>query len=199
MEFRVLGPIEASDGIRALAISSPRQRALLGLLLVHAGRVVSTERILDELWGDEPPESGRDAVVFHVVRLRRALADGSASPPPADGPIETRDGGYRLAVPAEAIDAVRFERLVAAGEAALATDPATAAERLTEALALWRGEPYEGLDELPFAAAEIRRLSELRLRATEERLAAELALGRSSELVAELTALVDREPLRERL
>ncbi|HSG87395.1 MAG TPA: helix-turn-helix domain-containing protein, partial [Candidatus Limnocylindrales bacterium] len=92
MELHVLGPVEVVDHDRATPISSPRQRALLGLLLVNAGRVVSTERILDELWGDEPPESGRRTVAFHVSQLRKALGDAEerASPPPADGPIETR-------------------------------------------------------------------------------------------------------------
>ena len=195
MEFRILGPPEVVEGNRAVPISSPRQRALLCLLIANAGRVVSSERILDELWGDEPPESGRQTVAYHVAQLRRSLP----CPAPADGPIETSDGGYRLAVPPETIDAVRFERLAAEGHAGLVADPAAATERLAAALGLWRGEPYEGLDELPFAAAEIRRLGELRLRATEDHLEAELALGQGAGLVPELTTLVDREPLRERL
>lgn len=191
----MLGPIEIADHDRAIVVSSPRQRALLALLLVHTGHTVSTDRILDELWGEEQPESGRDAVVFHVVRLRKALGMGDGS----DGsPLRTRDGGYAIEVAPEAIDAVRFERLAADARARLADDPGGAVDRLTEALGLWRGEPYEGLGDAPFLAAEIRRLDELRLRASEDRLEAELALGRHAEIVTELEALVDRELLRER-
>jgi DNA-binding SARP family transcriptional activator len=194
MEFRVLGPLQVADGGQIVPISSRRQRALLALLVANVGRTVSGERIIEQLWGDDPPDSGREAVAFHVSRLRRALdapADGGA--------IQTRDGGYVLAAPPESVDVICFERLAADGHAALAADPEGTAKFLAAALELWRGEPYEGLDDLPFAAEEVRRLTELRLRATEDRLEAEIALGRHAAAVAELEALVGREPLREHL
>lgn len=195
MEFRVLGPFAIECGGRTVRISSPRQRALAAFLLVHANRTVPADRILDELWDGGGPESGRDAVAFHVGRLRRALgACGDQA-----GGIRTRDGGYVLEVDPEAIDAARFERLAAEGRARLADDPAGAIARLSEALGLWRGEPYEGLADAPFVVSEARRLGELRLRATEDRFEAELAVGRHAEIVADLQSLVDREPLRERL
>lgn len=193
MQFRILGPLRVVNGDRVLEVSSPRQRALLGLLLVHAGRVVSSERVLDELWGDEAPPSGRGAVAFHVSRLRRALAAGG------DGTdaIETRDGGYVLRIDPADIDALRFEQLAGAGHSRLATDPAAAAQLLGEALALWHGDPFEGLADLSFTANAARRLEELRLRATEDQLEAALTLGHHAAVVAELEELVDREPLRE--
>lgn len=201
MEYRVLGPLEVVHDGRASAVSSPRQRALLALLLVQANRTVSTDRILDELWGDAVPDSGRDAVVFHVARLRRVLAGGGDAPggDVDAGPIRTRDGGYALEVEPDSIDAERFERLAKDGHAGLADDPAGAVGALTAALALWRGEPYEGLGDAPFVASEVRRLDELRLRAMEDRFEAKLSLGRHTEIAAEIEALVDREPLRERL
>jgi DNA-binding SARP family transcriptional activator len=197
VEFRVLGPIEVADRDRVTVIPSPRQRALLALLLVNANRTVSSERILEELWGDEPPDSGRDVVVFHVGRLRGALANATAD---GDGArcIDTRDGGYRLTIGPDDLDALRFQRLAADGHARVGADPDAAVARLTEALELWRGDPYEGLADASFAAAEIHRLDELRLRAVEDRLEAELALGRHAAITAELEVLVDREPLRER-
>jgi DNA-binding SARP family transcriptional activator len=193
VEFRVLGPLRVVDGDRAVDISSPRQRALLSLLLVHAGRIVSSERVLDELWGEEAPASGREAVAFHVSRLRRALGGVNG------GPIETRDGGYVLSVDPAEVDASRFEQLAAAGHSRLATDAAGAADLLGEALALWHGEPFEGLADFPFTANVARRLEELRLRATEDQLEAALALGHHAAVVAALEELVGREPLRERL
>jgi DNA-binding SARP family transcriptional activator len=196
MEFRVLGPVEVADGDRVSVISSPRQRALLALLLVHANRTISVDRILDELWDGAAPESGRDAVTFHVVRLRKALAPTAGG---HAGPVHTRDGGYALEVGPEAIDAGRFERLAADGHARLADDPVAAIEALTEALELWRGDPYEGAPNTPSVADEIRRLSELRLRAIEDRFEAALALGQHTSVFVELEALVDREPFRERL
>lgn len=195
MEFRVLGPFALECSGRTVRITSPRQRALAAFLLIHAGRTVSTDLILDEVWDDGGPESGRDAVAFHVGKLRRALeACGDAA-----GALRTRDSGYVLEVDPEAIDAARFERLAAEGRARLPDDPAGAIERLSEALGLWRGDAYEGVADVPFVAAETRRLGELRLRATEDRFEAQLAVGRHAEIVADLQSLVDREPLRERL
>ena len=202
MEIRVLGPLEIVEDGRAIAIASQRQRALLALLLVHAGRTVPTERILDALWGDARPESGAGSVAFHVSRLRAALEPVSGDEPgPASGRglIRTEAGGYSLRIEPDAIDATRFERLASEGHEHLADEPAVAAARLRDALALWRGDPFADLADLAFLQPEIARLRELRLRALEDRFEADLALGRGRDITGELEALVADEPLREHL
>jgi len=198
MEFRVLGPIEAIEDGRRLAVASGRQLSLLAFLLIHANRVVSADRIIDELWGDEPPENGAKTVAFHVSRLRDALEPGRERGRPS-GAIATEPAGYALRVEPEQIDAVRFDRLASQGRALLADDPEAARARLLEALNLRRGEPYADVADESFAQPEIRRLEELRLRATEDRLEADLALGRHADVIDELEALVAQEPVRERL
>ncbi len=177
MEFRLLGPLEVADGDRVLAVPGAKPRALLAALLLRPGETVSAERLIDELWGDDPPETAHNTLQVYVSQLRRALG--------ADV-IARRSSGYSLAVGREQIDVARFEDLVAAARGA---EPAVAAARLREALALWRGAPE----------IDGPRLEELRLGALEERIEADLALGRHAELVPELQALVATEPLRERL
>ncbi len=202
MEIRILGPLEVVEEGRVSAIASPRQRALLALLLVHAGRPVSTERILDALWGDSPPESGAGSVAFHVSRLRAAMERGPGDAPGAGngrGPITTEAGGYALRIELDAIDATRFERLAREGRELLADEPAKAAAQLREALSLWRGEPFENLADDAFLQPEIARLHELRLRAFEDRFEADLSLGRGRDIAGELESLVAQEPLREHL
>ena len=202
MEIRILGSLEVVEGGLVSAIASRRQRALLALLLVHAGRPVSTEHILDALWGDSPPESGSGSVAFHVSRLRAALEPGPRDEPGTAngrGPITTEAGGYALRIEPDAIDAVRFERLAREGHELLADEPAVAASRLRDALALWRGEPFEGLTDEAFLQPEIARLHELRLRAFEDRFEADLSLGRGRDIAGELESLVAEEPLREHL
>jgi DNA-binding SARP family transcriptional activator len=118
VEFRVLGQVEALEGDERLKVAAGRQLELLALLLVHANRVVSTDRILDELWGDDPPDSGAKTVAFHVSRLRDALAPGRsrAGRPGRDGEaLATEGGGYLLRVNPDGLDAARFERLAAEG------------------------------------------------------------------------------------
>ncbi len=198
MEFRVLGSVEVFEDGRRLAVASGRQLAVLAFLLIHANRVVSADRIIDELWGDEPPESGAKTVAFHVSRLRDALEPGRPRGKP-NGVLATEPAGYVLRVGPDRIDAVPFERLISEGRALLPDDPETARARLQEALALWRGEPYADLAAESFAQLEIRRLQELHLRALEDRLEADLALGRHADVIDELEALVSEHPLRERL
>jgi DNA-binding SARP family transcriptional activator/ABC-type glycerol-3-phosphate transport system substrate-binding protein len=198
MEFRVLGSIEVEEGGQRLAIASGRQLALLACLLVHANRVVSSDRILDELWGDEPPDSGAKTVAFHISRLRDSLEPGRARGQP-NAILATEPAGYVLHVPPEAIDAFRFERLIADGRASLVDAPETARARLAEGLALWRGRPYAELADEPFLGPEIQRLEELRLVALEDRVEADLALGRHVGVIDELAGLVAENPLRERL
>jgi YVTN family beta-propeller protein len=186
LEFRILGPLEVGDDDRPVALGGPRQRALLAILLLHRGEVVSSDRIIDELWGDRPPATAAKTLQGYVSHLRKAL-----------GPdvLVTRGGGYQL-VP-ERVDADRFDALV--DEARDDDDARRARERLGEALALWRGEPLADLAYEPFAQGAVARLEEARLAALEDRIDADLALGRQRALVGELEALVNEHPNRERL
>jgi predicted ATPase/DNA-binding SARP family transcriptional activator len=190
MRFGILGPlaIRTADGT-PLDPGGPRPRALLTLLLLEAGRSVSTDRLTDGLYGARPPAGAANALQSQISRLRRRLAPHTE--------IEATAGGYRITVPPGSVDAHRFEDLCAAGRAALtADDPARAASLLRDALALWRGT---ALPDLPDAHAERSRLDELRLAAVQDRIEAELALGGGPELVAEVRALLAAHPLSERL
>ena len=194
MDFRLLGPLEVRAEGRILPIAGAKQRALLTLLVLNANRVVSIDRIVDALWGDIPPRTAKHTISVFVSDLRRALAEGG------DSPIVRQAPGYVLAVEPESVDVAGFERLVAAGRAALeAEDPLRAAAALDEALDLWRGPPLADTAYESFAQGEIARLEELRLVALEARADAELALGRHEELAATLRALIGEHPLRERL
>jgi len=191
IEFRILGPFEVSERGQPLEVGAGKQRALLALLVLHAGEVVSTDRLIDALWGERPPASALNSVHIYVSRLRKALGNGR---------LETRGHGYRLALEPEQLDLARFERLLGEGRGLLAEGEAErAAEALRNALALWRGPPLSDFESEPFAQGEIARLEELRLAALEERIDADLALGRHAELVSELEALVREHPLREGL
>ena len=185
MEFRILGPLEVVDRGRVVPLGGSRQRALLALLLTRANEVVSADRLIDELW-PEPPQNAANALQYHVSQLRKALGSDS---------IATRAPGYVLEVGPNALDLLRFERLVADAERAA---PAEAAELLREALALWRGPALADVADEPFAQVEVPRLEELRVRALELRLEADLARGRHANVVGEIEALVREHPLRER-
>jgi DNA-binding SARP family transcriptional activator/streptogramin lyase len=190
-EFRILGPLEVRENGRALAIGAGKQRALLALLLLDAGDVVSTDRLIDNLWGERPPASALNSVHIYVSQLRKVLGEDC---------LITRGHGYLLALEPEQVDLGRFERLLGKGRELLASGEAKrASDALRAALALWRGPPLADLASEPFAQGEIARLEELRLAALEERIEADLALGRHAELVPELEALVRAHPLRERL
>ncbi len=190
MEFRILGPLEVLEDGRPVELAGGRQRTLLALLLLHANEVVSNDRLIDGLWGERPPATAAKVLQNAVSHLRRSLGDHL---------IVTRAPGYLLQVGPEAIDARRFESLLDDGRQTLAAGrPAEAAETLRDGLALWRGPPLDEFAYEPFAAAEIPRLAELRLRALEERIEADLALGRHADLVGELERLVSEHPLRER-
>jgi len=191
MEFRILGPFEVSESGQPLEVGVGKQRALLALLLLRAGEVVSTDRLIDALWEDHPPASAINSVHIYVSQLRKALRDGR---------LQTRGHGYLLALEPEQLDLGRFERLLGEGRELLAEGEAErAAEALRVALALWRGPPLSDFASEPFAQGEIARLEELRLAALEERIEADLALGRHADLVPELDALIREHPLRERL
>src|SRR6202012_397200 len=172
-QFRLLGPLEVSHDGAPVRLGGERQRALLALLLTQANALVTTERLIEHLFGGESSQSANNAVHVAVSRLRRALRCGD------EAPLVTRPGGYVLSVGPDQLDAVRFERLLDQGrQAVVARDPATAAVRLREALALWRGPALADLAQMEFLAPEARRLDELRLLALMERIDAALALGR---------------------
>jgi DNA-binding SARP family transcriptional activator len=190
MDFRLLGPLEVWHDDQAVPVRGAKQRALLALLLLHANQVVSSDRLLDELWGDEPPEARTAALRVRLSQLRKALDTGG------EGPIVTRAPGYSIALQPDQLDLRRFERLL---EQAAGAEPAAAAELLREALALWRGPVLADFAFEPFAQAAIGRLEELRLLAVERKVDADLALGRHGELVPELEELVAEHPLREGL
>jgi DNA-binding SARP family transcriptional activator len=185
LEFRVLGPLEVRGDDGPLALGGAKQRALLALLVLNAGRVVPRERIVDALWGEAPPESAVKGIQLYVWQLRKLLPEGA---------IVTRPGGYILE--ADGVDLVRFERDVADARSA---SPEVAARVLGAALALWRGPPLIELADKPFFRAEAARLEELRLAALEDRIDADLALGQHAKLVGELEALIAERPHRERL
>ena len=193
MKFCVLGPLEAYEDGRAVVIGGGRQRALLALLLVHAGEPVSRDRLIDELWNGEPPPSASQSLDAYISRLRRAFRAAGG-----DDVLTTQAPGYTLH--ADEIDAQAFERLVEEGRHALAAgDPTQAAERLRTAVALWRGDPYVEVSDEEWARLEVDRLRALRLAATEDRIDAELALGRNAALIPELEKLASSQPTRERL
>jgi DNA-binding SARP family transcriptional activator len=193
MEFCVLGPLEARRDGQPVALGGAKQRALLAVLLLHAGEVVSTDRLIDELWGDEPPATAPHTVQVFVSRLRKALGDGGAV-------LATSPPGYAIRPEPDALDLERFERLVARGRAALTGGDADAASSsLREALGLWRGPPLADFSYEAFAQAAIVRLEELRLSALADRIDADLALGRHHEVIGELESLVAAHPLQERL
>lgn len=186
LEFRLLGPLEVVGDDGPLSLGGMRQRALLAALLLRAGQVVPTERLVDDLWGEEAPRTATTSLQNGVSALRKLL-----------GPdvLETRSPGYVLRVNGGQIDSARFEQLLADARTA---QPAERAAALRQALALWRGPALAELAFNEFAQAEIRRLEELRLVAREERIGADAELGRHADVVAELESLVAEQPLRER-
>jgi DNA-binding SARP family transcriptional activator len=195
LEFRVLGPLEVIRGQQGLPLGSPKQRALLGLLVVHANEPIPRERLIEELWGDAAPKTVNAVLNVYLSRLRRLLADGTG-----EQLLLTQAAGYVLSVPPEGLDARRFEALLERGRRELASGEAGRASlTLRDALALWRGPALADLAFESFAQTEIARLEELRLAALEARVEADLALGHQDSLVAELETLVAAHPFREGL
>jgi class 3 adenylate cyclase len=191
VEIRILGPLEVRGGDGPLPLGGAKQRALLALLVLDANRVVSRERLIDGLWGDEPPEAAVTSVQVYVSRLRKLLPDGA---------LVTQPPGYVLQVPPEEVDLFRFERLLAEGRTALAGyDPERAARLVRDAIELWRGPALAEFAPEPFAQIEGRRLEDLRMHALEQRIEADLMLGLHGEVVGELEVLIAEHPHRERL
>jgi DNA-binding SARP family transcriptional activator len=183
MDFRILGPIEAIERDGPLALGGAKQRALLGMLLLQANEVVSSDRLIDELWPGERREEGLRALQVAVSRLRKALSPDR--PAGIDHRlIQTRPPGYELRVDPKRVDAKRFEALVDEGRRALAAgDGNSARAQLEDALRLWRGRPLADLAYESFAQAEIARLEELRLGALEYRIQADLELGHHDRII----------------
>jgi DNA-binding SARP family transcriptional activator len=178
LEFRILGPLEVVDRGRTLALGGPRQRALLALLLTRANRVVSRDELIEELWDEDAPDGARNALQYHVSRLRKALAPNDV--------LVTREPGYMIRVAPDELDLLKFEHL---RESATDAPPEEAARLLRQALELWRGPAQAGL----------AHLDDLHIAALEQRIDADLESGRHVGLVAELEPLVREHPLRERL
>jgi DNA-binding SARP family transcriptional activator len=191
MDFRILGPLEVENGGRAVELGGARQRALLAILLVRRGEVVSADHLIEGLYGSRPPATATKSLQAHVSRLRKALG--------ADERLKTQSGGYMLELADDELDAERFSRLLDQGRSSLAAgDAEAAAKTLEQALALWRGTALADLGYEEFAQTEIARLEELRLAASEELHDAYLQLGRHAELVGDLERTVREHPLRER-
>jgi len=199
MEFRILGSVEVWDGAQQLDLRGSKPRALLAVLLLHANQVVSTDHLVDELWGEVPPPTARNLIQVFVSRLRRALHRGRDRSAPAQM-LVTRPSGYLLRVGPGELDLDRFEALTAdARRAATDGNLEGAAERWRAALALWRGPALAGAASEALQRTMVPRLEEARLVALEERLEVDLRLGRHVELVGELQSLVASHPDRERL
>lgn len=196
MDYRILGPVEVMDRDRRVELGGPLERALLTRLLLDAGRVVSVDRLIEDLWPGEPPGSALNSVRVRISRLRKTLSLSEQ-----DSPIQTQQPGYVLTLgPDDTLDAVAFTALTDAGREALhAGDAETAASVLRQALALWRGPALADLGDAPFARSEAGKLEEGGLQALENRIDADLALGRHAGLIGELEALCAQHPLRERL
>ena len=188
MRFRVLGPLEVTGEDGPITLGGPRQRAVLAHLLVRANQVVPADALIDQVWGEEPPNTARGTLQAYVSNLRKALGPDR---------IEGRSPGYLLRAEPDEVDATRFELLLREGRGA--NGQPGRAEILREALGLWRGPAFADLAAEPGLAGEIARLDELRTQAMEARLAADLDDGRHGEVIGELESLTRQMPLRERL
>src|SRR5438445_2204297 len=199
MEFQILGPLEVRRADELLSLGGPKQRALLGILLINANRVVPGDRLIALIWGEDAPQTAGATLQVTVSNLRKILepdhARGSAYEL-----LVSQPAGYLLRLSPEQLDSARFEALAAEGRDALRTGNAEiAADKLNQALALWRGPALADFSDERFALADTKRLNEMMLQALEDRIEADLALGHHAELVGELESLTVKHPLRERL
>jgi WD40 repeat protein/DNA-binding SARP family transcriptional activator/class 3 adenylate cyclase len=190
MQFRVLGPLEVDAGSGPIPLGGPKQRAVLAHLLMRANELVPTGVLIDEIWGEEPPEKARNIIQAYVSQLRKALGHDR---------IEWHAPGYRLRLDASDLDANRFDTLVRDAKRALTADPNLAVGTLEDALALWRGPALAGFADQPSLLAEATRLDDLRLEAQEDRIEALLAIGAQARAIGELEVLLAHHPHREGL
>jgi DNA-binding SARP family transcriptional activator len=199
MDFRILGPLEIWHGDRQIALGAAKKRALMTILVLRANQSLPIDYLVEQLWPHKAPDSALTLVRIYVSQLRKALEQGAGT---REGSrlLLTRASGYTLRVDPGQVDVTRFERLLADGQRLIAEGHASpAAQRLREALALWRGRALADIADTPLGQMEAIRLEELHAVAVEERIEADLACGRHAELVGELSALVKTYPLRERL
>ena len=216
MDVRILGPLEVRVGGRVLPLGGTKQRAVLAMLVLDVGRVVAVDRLIDGLWGDDPPDSATNVVQAYVSRLRKVFdaaiadsaadgaadgsADGSADAAHAGaGLLRHRRPGYLLELDAEHCDLQRFQRLTTHAAGQRRRSAAEAAATLRQALDLWHGPPLAEFDAEPFAVTERHRLAEQRLAAILAMVEAELALGHHAQLIPQLEALTGEHPLHEEL
>ena len=194
MRFRMLGPLEVQTGEDWTSIGAPKWRALLARLLLAAGQIVPTSTLIDEVWGGDPPARASNMVSIYVLRLRRFIGDHEGQL------LRTQAPGYQLRISQDDLDTQRFTLLLRQGQQALAEGvPETAAQLLTEAEELWRGDALADVPRSSFVDAEAERLDELRLTATELRLEAGVACGRYRDAIPELHRLLADQPLKEEL
>ncbi len=187
MQFRILGPLEVLENERALNIGGSKQRGILAVLLLNANEAVSSARLVDALWEEQPPPTAQKALQVYISQLRGKLGKDR---------LLTKAPGYLLRVAPDELDLGRFNALL---EESRQLDPETASAKLREALSLWRGHPLAEFASQRFAQSGIARLEELRLTCLEARIDADLARSRHADLVGELEGLVREHPLRERL
>jgi predicted ATPase/DNA-binding SARP family transcriptional activator len=199
LEFGILGPLEVRADGEPVRLGGIRQRALLAIFLLHPNRVLSRERLVDLVWGDEAPDSAVNALQVHLSQLRRVL-EPARLPGTPDALLVNRPSGYMLAIEPDQLDVHRFESLAQQGRRALTGgEPWAAVDTLHAALAIWRGPALADFSDALFAVGARTRLEELRLSTLEDRIQADLAIGLHSEVVGELEALLIERPLRERL
>jgi WD40 repeat protein/DNA-binding SARP family transcriptional activator/class 3 adenylate cyclase len=190
MQLRILGPLEVDAGSGPIPLGGPRQRAVLAHLIVRGNELIPAETLVDELWGEEPPERARNIIQTYISNLRRTLGGDR---------IEWRSPGYVLRVDRSEVDAARFDALVREAKKALSADAGIALGKLEDALSLWRGPALAGLADQPLLLAEATRLDHLRLEAQEARVDALLATGAQARAIGELEVLLAHHPLRESL
>lgn len=188
VRYEVLGQLTATVDGTSVVLGGPKQRLVLALLLTDVGHALTPDRLIDGVWGDDPPDRARHTLQAYVSELRGLLDDS----------IEWSGHGYRLAVEPGQIDSVQFEQYLKRGREAMPDDPYRAAEMLAEGLGLWRGEPFADLRDALALLPEIQRLQQLRLATLEERINADLALGLHQSLVDELDTLTREFPFWER-
>ena len=194
MRFRILGPLEVQTADCWVPIGAAKWRAVLARLLLSWGQIVSTDTLIYELWGDNPPARAPNLVSIYVLRLRRFIGDH-------DGRVlKTRSPGYQLVLGRDDLDTQRFGILMSDGREALTVgDPRRAAGVLADSLALWRGKALADIPLSTFIEAEAERLDELRFATLELRIEADIACGRHRDVVPELRRLLADQQLREEL